>query len=261
MPRYTQGLMDLGATVCKRRDPLCSACPVASVCVASLEGRTDGLPGEEPQAHAQDRVVLAAAGTQFRRSRLACETTRPRGSGPASTVCRCSKTGMPLPRPCPPACRARSAMCEVVHACADAQGLVSASASRSRSACMCTRLAEGAWFAASRMAEQIGPAGARPQAAGLATSRAVESRGGVERDPALTEIPGQLLDQEHRAVLPASAADGHGHVAAVVSAPGHPASVRGNRGCDGTSPATSGRSRRNSITGASRPVKSRSADS
>jgi A/G-specific adenine glycosylase len=44
MPRYTQGLMDIGATLCKRRDPLCSACPVASLCVASLEGRTDDLP-------------------------------------------------------------------------------------------------------------------------------------------------------------------------------------------------------------------------
>jgi A/G-specific adenine glycosylase len=44
MPRYTQGLMDMGATLCKRRDPLCSDCPVASVCVASLEGRANSLP-------------------------------------------------------------------------------------------------------------------------------------------------------------------------------------------------------------------------
>ncbi|HEV8094604.1 MAG TPA: A/G-specific adenine glycosylase [Burkholderiales bacterium] len=42
--RYTQGLMDLGATVCKREKPLCARCPVADRCVAYLEGRIDELP-------------------------------------------------------------------------------------------------------------------------------------------------------------------------------------------------------------------------
>jgi A/G-specific adenine glycosylase len=41
---YTQGLMDLGATVCKRENPLCERCPVADACVARLEGRIDELP-------------------------------------------------------------------------------------------------------------------------------------------------------------------------------------------------------------------------
>jgi A/G-specific adenine glycosylase len=41
---YTQGLMDLGATVCRRENPLCERCPVADGCVARLENRVDELP-------------------------------------------------------------------------------------------------------------------------------------------------------------------------------------------------------------------------
>lgn len=44
MPSYTQGLMDIGATLCKRRDPLCGQCPVVALCVASREGRANSLP-------------------------------------------------------------------------------------------------------------------------------------------------------------------------------------------------------------------------
>ncbi len=45
MAAYTQGLMDLGATVCTRRSPRCSACPLARTCVARASGRIDELPG------------------------------------------------------------------------------------------------------------------------------------------------------------------------------------------------------------------------
>jgi A/G-specific adenine glycosylase len=41
---YTQGLMDLGATVCRRENPLCERCPVAGGCVARLEDRVHELP-------------------------------------------------------------------------------------------------------------------------------------------------------------------------------------------------------------------------
>ncbi|MGF6147419.1 A/G-specific adenine glycosylase [Kingella potus] len=44
MPAYTQGLMDLGATVCKRSKPLCAACPMAGICQARAQGRTAELP-------------------------------------------------------------------------------------------------------------------------------------------------------------------------------------------------------------------------
>lgn len=44
MPAYTQGLMDLGATVCSARKPNCSACPLASGCVARAQGEPMALP-------------------------------------------------------------------------------------------------------------------------------------------------------------------------------------------------------------------------
>jgi A/G-specific adenine glycosylase len=41
---YTQGLMDLGATVCTRSRPRCEACPLASDCIARIEDRVRELP-------------------------------------------------------------------------------------------------------------------------------------------------------------------------------------------------------------------------
>jgi len=41
---YTQGLMDLGATVCLARRPRCDACPLQSVCVAAAQGRPEAYP-------------------------------------------------------------------------------------------------------------------------------------------------------------------------------------------------------------------------
>ena len=44
MPRYTQGLMDLGATVCARRQPQCLLCPVQKLCRALATGEPDKYP-------------------------------------------------------------------------------------------------------------------------------------------------------------------------------------------------------------------------
>ena len=44
MPRYTQGLMDLGATVCLARNPTCLLCPVQPLCVAQREGAPQRYP-------------------------------------------------------------------------------------------------------------------------------------------------------------------------------------------------------------------------
>ncbi|NMM08902.1 MAG: A/G-specific adenine glycosylase [Polaromonas sp.] len=38
MPRYSQGLMDLGATVCTLRQPQCALCPVQKICRAFAAG-------------------------------------------------------------------------------------------------------------------------------------------------------------------------------------------------------------------------------
>ena len=42
--RYTQGLMDLGATVCTTRRPQCGRCPLHEVCVARAEGAPERYP-------------------------------------------------------------------------------------------------------------------------------------------------------------------------------------------------------------------------
>ena len=44
MPRYTQGLMDLGATVCTPKRPQCMTCPVQTLCEAHAQDRPDAFP-------------------------------------------------------------------------------------------------------------------------------------------------------------------------------------------------------------------------
>jgi A/G-specific adenine glycosylase len=54
---YTQGLMDLGATVCTRSAPCCAECPVAADCVARREERTAKLPSPRPRKALPQRAV------------------------------------------------------------------------------------------------------------------------------------------------------------------------------------------------------------
>ncbi len=44
MPSYTQGLMDLGATLCLPRNPQCLLCPVNALCTARSQGRAQDYP-------------------------------------------------------------------------------------------------------------------------------------------------------------------------------------------------------------------------
>ena len=44
MPRYTQGLMDLGAMVCVARNPSCAQCPLKAQCVAFKKGSPESYP-------------------------------------------------------------------------------------------------------------------------------------------------------------------------------------------------------------------------
>jgi A/G-specific adenine glycosylase len=44
MPRYTQGLMDLGATVCSVKNPNCAACPVQPLCAGHRSGDPTRYP-------------------------------------------------------------------------------------------------------------------------------------------------------------------------------------------------------------------------
>ena len=44
MPTYTQGMMDLGATLCTRSRPACERCPVQDICVAHQQGQASHYP-------------------------------------------------------------------------------------------------------------------------------------------------------------------------------------------------------------------------
>lgn len=45
---YTQGLMDLGATLCTRSKPDCGTCPMQALCVARRDDRVKQLPAPKP---------------------------------------------------------------------------------------------------------------------------------------------------------------------------------------------------------------------
>lgn len=47
---YTQGLMDLGATLCTRSKPRCAECPLGDVCVARHTGRQADFPQRKARA-------------------------------------------------------------------------------------------------------------------------------------------------------------------------------------------------------------------
>jgi len=74
---YTQGLMDLGATVCVRRNPRCGLCPAARACLARREGRIAELPSPRRRKPLPVRratwLVLLAGG------RVLLERRPPRG--------------------------------------------------------------------------------------------------------------------------------------------------------------------------------------
>ena len=58
---YTQGLMDLGATICTRTQPVCLLCPVRTSCVAFNEGRVEELPersAKRETPHRQTRMLV-----------------------------------------------------------------------------------------------------------------------------------------------------------------------------------------------------------
>lgn len=46
---YTQAIMDLGATVCKRSQPLCHACPIHTGCQAFATGEPTAYPAAKPK--------------------------------------------------------------------------------------------------------------------------------------------------------------------------------------------------------------------
>jgi A/G-specific adenine glycosylase len=57
---YNQAMMDLGATICTPKSPLCSSCPVAQVCQARALGVQEQRPVEAPRPAVPHITVTAA---------------------------------------------------------------------------------------------------------------------------------------------------------------------------------------------------------
>ncbi|GGC81120.1 A/G-specific adenine glycosylase [Undibacterium terreum] len=55
---YTQGLMDLGATLCTRSSPACVRCPFQQRCVAYATGRTAELPVRKPKKQQREKQAV-----------------------------------------------------------------------------------------------------------------------------------------------------------------------------------------------------------
>ncbi|MFC4159692.1 A/G-specific adenine glycosylase [Chitinimonas lacunae] len=58
MPAYTQGMMDLGATICRRSRPDCQRCPLQRDCRAYAEGRTADLPTRKPKKTIPEKATV-----------------------------------------------------------------------------------------------------------------------------------------------------------------------------------------------------------
>jgi len=54
---YTQGLMDLGATLCTRSKPKCAACPVHTSCMALKKQIVSELPTPKPRKTIPERDI------------------------------------------------------------------------------------------------------------------------------------------------------------------------------------------------------------
>ncbi len=55
---YTQALMDLGATVCRRQRPRCGECPVTPACSARHEGLQAEIPARKPPRTIAERATI-----------------------------------------------------------------------------------------------------------------------------------------------------------------------------------------------------------
>jgi len=75
---YTQGLMDLGATLCVRARPRCGDCPVAVTCFAKAQERTAELPAPRPAVARPVRHAIVVI-VRDDRGALLLETRPPTG--------------------------------------------------------------------------------------------------------------------------------------------------------------------------------------
>jgi hypothetical protein len=222
MPRYTQGLMDLGATVCLTRRPNCLLCPVQPTVWRSARACLKVTPSKPASSSAAQSLWLLHARTAD------------------GATCGCSKRPAPgvwaglyclpvfdseellLAPACLRACNGQLRDAPVC-ACADPQG--SAPAPGAAGVCppqFCRGGGGGAGSARAVACAGLACTGA--QAAGRRCGlirrlpeAASSSRCRLSVTQRLAKA-GQLFHQVHRPVLAACAADGYGDIAAVVAA-------------------------------------------
>lgn len=63
---WNQAVMELGATICRPKDPQCRTCPVTSHCRAFLESRVDEFPSPKPKRewiHVEQVLTVPVCGT------------------------------------------------------------------------------------------------------------------------------------------------------------------------------------------------------
>jgi A/G-specific adenine glycosylase len=92
---YTQGLMDLGASLCTRKRPACASCPLKKSCQAHARGRAEAYPQPRPRKLRPERktsmLLLLRAGEVLLEKRppvgvwggLWCLPEMPSGARPA----------------------------------------------------------------------------------------------------------------------------------------------------------------------------------
>ncbi|MBK8524859.1 MAG: A/G-specific adenine glycosylase [Betaproteobacteria bacterium] len=64
---YTQGIMDLGATLCTRGRPDCANCPMRGLCIAERDGRQAELPTPKPAKPLPERESIVTVFTDGER--------------------------------------------------------------------------------------------------------------------------------------------------------------------------------------------------
>lgn len=74
---FNQAMMELGATVCLPRNPLCLTCPVAGLCLARQCGLQDKLPVRKKAAKLPLQVV--AVGLIWKAGKLLIDKRKPKG--------------------------------------------------------------------------------------------------------------------------------------------------------------------------------------
>ncbi|GAB3675163.1 A/G-specific adenine glycosylase [Salinisphaera aquimarina] len=75
---YTQAIMDLGATLCTRRNPRCDSCPLASACLARRQGLQARIPApRKRKARPQRETVVIVVSDD--RGRVLLEKRPPAG--------------------------------------------------------------------------------------------------------------------------------------------------------------------------------------